>query len=129
MGTTVQVYVTARGSNELLAFTEGELSRSGRLNPRGKRLTVGTSPVGVALVDQDRKIVVAGSDRFNSDGGAPALYVLDAARIGTSATPLLGRIPSGSFPREIRATADGRTLLVTNFDAGSVQIVDLGRTL
>jgi DNA-binding beta-propeller fold protein YncE len=126
---TGRVYVTARGSNELLAFTERELSRPGRLNPRGKRLTVGTSPVGVALVDQDRKIVVAGSDRFKSDAATPALYVLDAARIGTSATPLLGRIPSGSFPREVRATADGRTLLVTNFDAGSLQIVDLGRTL
>ncbi|MGB6486032.1 MAG: YncE family protein [Steroidobacteraceae bacterium] len=125
---TGRVYVTARGSNELLAFTESELSRSGRLDPRGERLTVGTSPVGVALVDEDRKIVVAGSNRFNTGAATPALYVLDAARIGTSAQ-VLGRIPSQGFPREIRATADGRTLLVTNFEAGSLQIVDLGRAL
>lgn len=126
---TGRVYVTARGSNELLAFTERELSGSGRVAPWGKRMAVGTSPVGVALVDKGRKIVVAGSNRFNIGANTQALYVIDTARIGTNATPLLGSIPSQGFPREIRATADGRTLLVTNFEAGTLQIVDLGRTL
>ena len=124
---TGRVYVTARGSNELLAFTERELSGSG-LYPHGKRMAVGQSPVGVALVDNGRKVVVAGSDRFHTGATGPALYVIDAARIGPNGIPL-GSIPSQAFPREIRATADGRTLLVTNFDAGSLQIVDLGRTL
>ena len=57
-----------------------------------------------------------------------ALYVVDAARVGANAMPLCS-IPSSGFPREIRTTADGRTLLVTNFDGGSLQIVDLERAL
>lgn len=120
------VYVTARGSNELLAFTERELSRSGP-DPRPTRLAVGTSPVGVAIIDKGRKIVVAGSNRFYTAATAPALYVIDTGRMGGKSTPLLGTIPSGGFPREIRATADGRTLLVTDFDAHALQIVDLDR--
>jgi DNA-binding beta-propeller fold protein YncE len=124
---TGRVYVTARGSNELLTFTERELSDSAA-GASGERMAVGRSPVGVALVDQGRKVVVAGSDRFHTGGAASALYVVDAARIGPNGTPVES-IPSQGFPREIRATADGRTLLVTNFDGGCLQIVDLERAL
>jgi DNA-binding beta-propeller fold protein YncE len=124
---TGRVYVTARGSNELLTFTERELSGSG-VGSRGERMVVGQSPVGVALVDNGRKVVVAGSDRFHTGTTGAALYLVDAARIGTDVMPL-GSIPSQGFPREIRVTADGRTLLVTNFDGGSLQIVDLERAL
>jgi len=124
---TGRVYVTARGSNELLSFTERELCGSGG-GSRGEHMTVGQSPVGVALVDGGRKVVVAGSDRFHTSPSASALYVVDSAQIGSNRTPV-GSIPSQGFPREIRATADGRTLLVTNFDGGSLQIVDLERTL
>ena len=122
-----RVYVTARGSNQLLTFTERELSGS-RAGARGERMTVGQSPVGVALVDQGREVVVAGSDRFHTGPAGSALYVVDAAGVGSGSTPV-DSIPSQGFPREIRATADGRTLLVTNFDGGSLQIVDLERAL
>ena len=126
---TGKVYVTARGSNELLTFTERQLAGSlGSADPRAKGMAVGQSPVGVALVDSGRKVVVAGSDRFHTGTVGSALYVVDAARVGVNAMPLRS-IPSSGFPREIRTTADGRTLLVTNFDGGSLQIVDLERAL
>jgi DNA-binding beta-propeller fold protein YncE len=124
---TGRVYVTARGSNQLLTFTERELAGSGA-GARGEHMNVGQSPVGVALVDDGRKVVVAGSDRFHTGPSASALYVVDSAKIGSDRAPV-GSIPSRGFPREIRATADGRTLLVTNFDGGSLQIVDLERAL
>lgn len=38
-------------------------------------------------------------------------------------------MPTRGFPREIRETADGHSLLVTNFSAGTLQIVDLARAL
>jgi hypothetical protein len=49
-------------------------------------------------------------------------------RIAVNSAPVVGMIPSRGFPREIRATADGHTLLVTNFSAGTLQIVDLRRS-
>ena len=121
-----RVYVTARGSNKLLAFTERELTDSGP-DPRATQVTVGTSPVGVAVIDGGRRVVVASSDRFNSRAAAASLYVIDGARLAVDSTPIVGMIPSRGFPREIRATADGQTLLVTNCSAGTLQIVDLSR--
>lgn len=123
---TGRVYVTARGSNQLLEFTERELTGSGS-DPRATQVTVGTSPVGVAVIDDGRRVVVASSDRFNSSASAASLYVIDSARIAVNSTSIVGTIPSRGFPREIRATADGHTLLVTNCSAGTLQIVDLSR--
>jgi hypothetical protein len=90
---------------------------------------VDASPVGVAVIDSGRKIVVANSDRFNTGAAAPSLYVIASARVAVNSTPAFGMIPTRGFPREIRATADGHSLLVTNFSAGTLQIVDLGRAL
>lgn len=140
-----RVYVTARGSNELLAFNESDLTGSGA-DPQATQVAVGASPVGVAVIENDRKVVVASSDRFNTVGAAPSLYVLDSTRIAVGSVPVVprrapgasrdslrgapvvGMIPSRGFPREIRATADGHTLLVTNFSAGTLQIIDLRRS-
>jgi DNA-binding beta-propeller fold protein YncE len=125
---TGRVYVTARGSNALLAFTERELTGTGP-DPKATEVAVGTSPVGVALIDGGRQIVVANSDRFNTGAAAPSLYVMASAGVGVSSTPAFGMMPTQGFPREIRATADGHSLLVTNFSTGTLQIVDLERAL
>ena len=125
---TGRVYVTARGSNALLAFTERELTGTGP-DPKAAQVAVGTSPVGVALIDGGRQIVVANSDRFNTGAAAPSLYVMASAGVGVSSTSAFGMMPTRGFPREIRATADGHSLLVTNFSAGTLQIVDLGHAL
>jgi DNA-binding beta-propeller fold protein YncE len=120
-----RVYVTARGSSELLMFHERDLTDHS-LQPLATRVAVGTSPVGVAVIDDGRKVVVANSGRFRSDV-RPSLCVLDSARFATSQTPVLGSIPSRGFPRELRVTPDGQTLLATNFGAGTLEIVDLRR--
>ena len=125
---TGRVYVTARGSNALLAFTQSELTGAGP-DLQATQVAVGTSPVGVALIDGGRQIVVANSDRFNTGAAAPSLYVMASAGVGVSSTPAFGMMPTRGFPREIRATADGHSLLVTNFSTGTLQIVDLGRAL
>jgi DNA-binding beta-propeller fold protein YncE len=124
---TGHVYVTARGSNELLEFTERELTSPGH-DPQPTHVTVGASPVGVAVIENGRRVVVASSDRFSGRASSPSLYVIDSARIAANSRPVVGIIPSRGFPREIHATADGQTLLVTNFSAGTLQIVDLNGT-
>lgn len=62
------IWVTARESNKLLAFSARKLVT----DPRHARLAavrVGEAPVGVILVDHGRRIVVADSNRFNIAGG------------------------------------------------------------
>ena len=119
--------MTARSSGELLAFDTRKL----REDPMGAllgRVPVGVAPVGVAVVENGAKLVVANSNRFG--GGASdsqRLTVIDALRIAYGAGAVLGTIPAGAFPRELQITPDGRTLLLTNFLSRTLQLVDLSR--
>jgi len=91
------------------------------------RVKVGTAPVGVAVVDGGSRIIATNSNRFAGDANDhQPLNVIDASKGPANAT-LAGTIPAGAFPRELRVTADGRTLLVSNFASKTLQVVDLQR--
>ena len=57
------------------------------------------------------------------------MSVIDASKLDGKANAILGSIPSGDFPRELRVTTDGKTLVVTNFASHSIELVDLARAL
>jgi DNA-binding beta-propeller fold protein YncE len=121
------LYATARGDNQLLRFDATKLVADPTHAMTG-RVTVGTSPVGVAVFDDGKKIVVTNSNRFGPDANEPqSLTVVDAAKFASGADAVLGSIPAGAFPRELRVTADGRTLLVANFLSKSLDLVELSR--
>ena len=121
------VYVTARNSNAVLTFDRARLVT----NPENAMIgsvPTGTAPVGVAVVDGGRRIVVTNSNRFGAGAAErQSLTVIDAARVRDGAGAVLGSIAAGGFPRELRVTADGRTLLLTNFTSRTVQVIDLQR--
>jgi DNA-binding beta-propeller fold protein YncE len=120
-------YVTARGSHDLLAFDTGKLVRD-PLHALLGRVPVGPSPVGVAVDGNGRRVFATSSNRYASDANdRQFLTVVDAARINAGATAVLGTIPAGAFPRELKLTSDQRTLLITNFTSGTLQLVDLVR--
>jgi DNA-binding beta-propeller fold protein YncE len=122
-----RAYVTARNSNALLVFDTAKL----RTDPGHARIgsvTVGTAPVGIAVIDSGRKVVVTNSNRFaSSSNDRQTLTVVDAAKIGSGNSAILGSIPAGAFPREMRVTPDGATLLLTNFNSQSIEVIDLAR--
>ena len=122
-------YVTSRNSDALLAFDTRKLSEAPMSSLLG-RVPVGSAPVGVAVVDEGARIVVANSNRF---GGAQTeghyLSVVDAARMSAGAAAVVGTISVGAFPREITATSDRRTLLLTNFSSPMLQLVDWHRAM
>lgn len=122
-----RVYVTARNANAMLAFDTGKLLDDPEHALIGK-VPVGPSPVGIEVVDAGDKIVVANSNRFARDANNKQnLSVIDAAKVASGAAAVLGMIPAGGFPRELRVTTDGRTLLVTNFASNMLELVDLAR--
>jgi len=53
--------------------------------------------------------------------------VIDASKVDQGAAAIIGSIPAGAFPREMRVTSDGRTLILTNFGSRTVQMIDLAR--
>jgi DNA-binding beta-propeller fold protein YncE len=114
-----RAYVTARGQNMLLAFDTAKILADPD-HAQVAQVAVGTAPVGVAAANG--KVFVTNSNRFGG-GDAQSVSVLDAANL---AGPQAG-IPAGGFPRELKLTADGRTLLVTNYASGTLELVDLAR--
>jgi DNA-binding beta-propeller fold protein YncE len=122
-----KAYVTARTDDAVHVFdTQGLL-----LDPAGALLgtvPVGAAPVGVAVFDGGRKVIAANSNRFaGASNVGQTLSVIDTQRIAEGAGAVLGTIPTGAFPRQAHVTADGRTLLLTNYDSGTLQVVDLER--
>lgn len=120
-------YVSARASNALLAFDTKKLVDD-PANARLGSVPAGIAPVGVAVVDAGTRIVVTSSNRFAGDADdQQVLTVIDAAKMAEGAAAVIGTVPAGAFPRELRTTRDGRTLLLTNFASQSVQMMDVSR--
>lgn len=116
------VWVTARESNSLLAFSASRL----RSAPRRALLAtvrVGTAPVGLALLRGGARIVVADSNRFTAPGRSAELTVIDTHAALAHKSAVLGAIPAGTFPREISVDARHTRLLVTNFASDQLEVV------
>jgi YVTN family beta-propeller protein len=113
-----RAYVTARGQNQLLVFDTAKLLRGDAALVA--QIPVGASPVGVATAKD--KIFVTNSDRFGGSANQ-TVSVLNADNLSAPPT----NIPAGGFPRELKLSADGSVLMVTNFISGTVQLIDLNR--
>lgn len=118
------VYVTARASNSVLAFSAHQLVADSNVSPE-HFVEVGEEPVGLALVDRDRDLVVADSNRFDVEGGRSTLSVVLLSPSG--AMTLRAYLPAGAFPRDMALTPNGRLLLVCNYDSNQLEIVPIGR--
>lgn len=114
------VWVTARESDSLLGFSASKLVRTPR-RALVREVRVGEAPVGLALLDGGRRIVVLNSNRFGVVSASSALALVDGAQ-----GKLLGTIRAGAFPREAATSSDGRALLVTNWSSQELEAVGLG---
>jgi hypothetical protein len=118
------VWVTARGSDDLLAFSAARL----RTDPRHALLAaarVGEAPVGLAVLDRGGVVAVADSDRFHAPGQHSSLTFVDAHAALAGRPAVIGTVPAGLFPREMALEPGGRTLLVDNFLSGQLEAVDV----
>jgi 6-phosphogluconolactonase (cycloisomerase 2 family) len=75
------------------------------------------------LVRGGTRIVVADSNRFGAAGATSSLAVVNVAPGREPA--LLGYLAAGLFPREMALEPGGKTLLVTNYDSGQLESVNI----
>lgn len=118
------VWVTARESDQLLGFSAAKL-RSDPAHALLAAVRVGEAPVGLALVDGGREIVVADSNRFGAPGARAELTLVSTSSALAHRPAVLGTLPAGGFPREMALEPDGRTLLVGNFASQELEVVDV----
>jgi DNA-binding beta-propeller fold protein YncE len=118
------VWVTARASNMLLAFSASRL-RGDPAHALIARVEVGEAPVGLALVDGGRRVVVADSNRFGQPGASSSLAVVNVAAALAHKAALAGYLRAGGFPRQMTLEPGGRILLVTNFASQQLETVNV----
>lgn len=116
------LYVTVRGQDEVRAFD----TRALRSDPEKALLgtaSVGRAPVGLVLVDDGQYVVVANSARFDSGARPQHLSVVSAETLIEGGGKVVNTISVGRFPRELALTPDRRSLILTNYDSRSVQLI------
>jgi DNA-binding beta-propeller fold protein YncE len=118
------VWVTARGSDAVLAFSAGKL----RTDPARALLAdipVGEAPVGIALVRGGTRIVVADSNQYNALANGTNLAVIDVRAALAGRPALLGYLPAGQFPRDLALEPGGKMLLVANYYSGQIEALNV----
>jgi serine/threonine protein kinase len=121
------LWVTARQSNSLLAFSAARL-RSDPSHSLMAKAAVGVNPVGEALVDGGSRIVVADSNINLVKGAAPDLAVLSTKDALAGKPALLGLLRAGPLPRQLFLLPDGSTLLATvtsSHELRAIRVADL----
>lgn len=113
-----RLYTTARGDNKVLEFDADRLESDAEHALLRVLPTEGNAPVGLALFNNDKSLLVANSNRFN--GGTGNATVIDLAT-----GKVIQKINTGEFPRNITVSPDGRTLYLSNFVSGSLQVLTM----
>lgn len=119
-------YVSARTDNVVLAFDTRNLLADPAKALIG-RVPVGDAPVGVAVLDDGARLVVTNSNRFGDTNAAQSLTIIDTRKIRDGENAILGTVPAGVFPRELRVTENQQTLLLTNFGSKTLAVFDVAR--
>jgi serine/threonine protein kinase/DNA-binding beta-propeller fold protein YncE len=120
------LWVTAVGSNALLGFSTAKLL-SDPAHALIARVAVGQSPLGLAVVSNGSRIVVADSNRDGAPGAQSNVAVVDTAKALAGKPALIGYLQSGLQPRQFAVISHSTTLLITHTKSAQVQTVDLSR--
>jgi len=120
------LWVTAGGGNTLEAFSAGKLLTDTR-HALIAKVPVGQIPLGLILVGNGKRLVVADSNRDNVGTAQPGLAVIDVDKALAGKPAVLGTIKSGVAPRQFALEPNGKTLLVTNTGSGQVEAVNVGQ--
>ena len=119
-----QVWVTARDSDDLLAFSAAKLRTDARRSQLAM-VRVGEAPVGLAVVDGGREVVVADSNRFHARGKNAQLTVVSASAALAHRPAIVGTVRSGLFPVEMALEPAATVLLVGNYGSGTLESVHI----
>ena len=89
---------------------------------------MGQIPLGLVLVNNGTRMVVADSNRDTVPGSSSDLAVIDVSKaLARRPGAFLGTIKSGLAPRQFALKPNGKTLLVTNSQSGQLEAVDVSQ--
>jgi DNA-binding beta-propeller fold protein YncE len=122
------LYAISHQDGVLLAFDAQPVLQGAKAPMLAGIVPVGSFPRDVLVVDGGKKVIVANSNQvLGGVTDTETLTVIDTAKIASGTGAVLGTIPVGADPRYLSVTADGRTLLVSNYKSRTLQLIDLDR--
>lgn len=108
-----RLYVTSRGNNYVLEMDVAKLEKYGE-DPLIRAIpTEGEAPVGLALFNEDKSLIVANSNRFNEGTGTVSVIDLASGKV-------IQKFKAGEFPRNVVLSPDGKTLYLTEFNSNTL---------
>ncbi len=84
---------------------------------------MGIQPIGIALVNGGKRIVVSDDNNIATPPEAGNLAVIDTAAALAASPRCSATSPPPRRPHEMVLSPDGRFLYVTNYDGSQVQII------
>lgn len=118
------VWVTAKDGNALLGFSADAL-RSDPAHALVSVTHVGEQPLGVAVADGGRLVLVADSNLSNSRGARSGVSVVSTDSNGRAT--LLGSLPAGRLADAISVSSAGDVVLVTSSESEQIEALALSR--
>jgi DNA-binding beta-propeller fold protein YncE len=116
-------WVSALQSNAVLAFDTATLRQHPSAALRAV-VRVGAEPVGLAVVNGGRTVLVTDSDRglVAGSSGRTAVSVISTAAALAGRPALTGMLAAGLFPRELTYDAAHGSVLMSDFASATVQM-------
>lgn len=119
------VWVTARGDNNILAYSVSALLSTPNNSLVGYTSSGGIAPVGLALFAQDKLLAVTNSNRFAAAATPGNLTILSAL---PSAPQIVASVNASLFPRSVNVGSDNTTLYLVDYSSSQVQIIETSGT-
>lgn len=117
------VWLTARGSNAIVAFSETGLVSGSDTAPIAVT-QVGAAPVGISFFDHGDMLAVANSNRFSQPTKSQTVSIVNVQKaLAGQPQAVVGNVVAGAFPREITVSAHGTALYITNYNSGTVETI------
>jgi DNA-binding beta-propeller fold protein YncE len=116
------IWVTARDSNAVLAFSAAKLQGKNPSQALIADVPVGPGPIGLTLAANGTRLITADSNQASQAGAAGDLAVIDVAQALRRKPALLGVVAGMGQPRQLSLASGGR-LLATNQGNAQLQVI------
>ncbi|KAF3011521.1 hypothetical protein E8E14_009374 [Neopestalotiopsis sp. 37M] len=117
------LWVSQREANQVMAFSTAQLSDNTSTSALVATVNTGTSPIGITSIKNH--ILTADSNRFGYSNASTGITVVNAAGALQNGRIAFPQIPTGPFPRALAVSPDGNTVLVSEFDGGTIRAIDV----
>ncbi|KAI4600630.1 hypothetical protein KJ359_000989 [Pestalotiopsis sp. 9143b] len=121
------LWVSQREANQVMAFDTAKLADNTSTEALVATVNTGTSPIGITAIKNH--ILTADSNRFGYSNASTGVTFVNAAGALAEGRIAFPQVPTGPFPRALAVSPNGKTVLVSEFDGGTIRALDVSSVI